>query len=276
MKKCGREDNSTGSLNYVRICYHNFTGTMTDKRNQCIYIEPNWGLFVGRFTDNVTHKHYAIQLTVSSDAELMITDQYDQRRSFDSCFIDSNIPHQLMSTQVVLIILINPTSTLGLQVKANYGPRNIMALNKDLKPLSRAFSEYLCNDETFSDFTIKISTILMNVTGGRVLKNHTDDDRIYSAVLYLEQHFNRVVSLKEIAYHCFLSETRFLHLFKEKTNLNFRRYQIWNKLVMSLPFLHRQSITQTAHQFGFTDSSHYNRCFKQTFGLSPKFLSKLK
>ncbi|WP_409050310.1 helix-turn-helix domain-containing protein [Sphingobacterium sp. 2149] len=85
-----------------------------------------------------------------------------------------------------------------------------------------------------------------------------------------------MVSLKEIANICFLSETRFLHLFKEKTNLNFRRYQLWNKLIKSLPYLKEHSITDTAYQFGFTDSSHYSRTFKETFGLTPKFLSSLK
>lgn len=89
----------------------------------------------------------------------------------------------------------------------------------------------------------------------------------------MDANFEKVLSLEEVAEKCFLSPTRFLHLFKEKTNLTFRRYQLWNKLIQSLPFLVKHSITETAHSFGFSDSSHYIRTFKETFGVTPKFLT---
>jgi AraC-like DNA-binding protein len=77
--------------------------------------------------------------------------------------------------------------------------------------------------------------------------------------------------MKPKTINCHLSPTRFLHLFKEKTNLNFRRYQLWNKVVKSLPYLIKNSITETAYTFGFSDSSHYTRTFIETFGVTPKF-----
>lgn len=82
--------------------------------------------------------------------------------------------------------------------------------------------------------------------------------------------------LPTIAEYCHLSPTRFLHLFKERTNLSFRRYQLWNKLVKSLPYLEKNSVTDTAYAFGFSDNSHYTRTFIETFGVTPKFLSLKK
>ncbi len=106
-------------------------------------------------------------------------------------------------------------------------------------------------------------------------ENHFEDDRIYKAIKFIEKHQERIISLAEIAKVCFLSESRFLHLFKEKTGIQYRRYQLWNKLIKSLPYLKNHSITETAHRFGFADSSHYSRTFKETFGFTPKFISNL-
>ncbi|NVK52191.1 MAG: AraC family transcriptional regulator [Flavobacteriaceae bacterium] len=41
---------------------------------------------------------------------------------------------------------------------------------------------------------------------------------------------------------------------------------------MSLKRKRKNWITETAHTFGFSDSSHYTRTFKETFGVTPKFL----
>jgi AraC-like DNA-binding protein len=103
------------------------------------------------------------------------------------------------------------------------------------------------------------------------LDNHLQDDRIIKAFEFIDKNFEKVLSLEEVAEYCYLSPTRFLHLFKEKTNLNFRRYQLWNKVVKSLPYLMKNSITGTAYTFGFSDSSHYTRTFIETFGVTPKF-----
>ena len=104
------------------------------------------------------------------------------------------------------------------------------------------------------------------------IENHIKDDRIIRVLEFFEENFDRVYSLEEIAKMMHLSPSRFIHLFKEKTGLSFRRYQLWNKIIRSLPYLVTSTITNTAHTFGFTDSSHYSRTFKETFGVTPKFM----
>lgn len=241
-----------------------------------IHIQASWGLFIGLFDDNVLHKHYALQISIASHQKFTITDAHNIQTTFNACYINSNVPHQFKCSQTSFILLINPISSVGHQLCNSYKGTSVSGLDEKLKPLSDAFHTYLSDEISFAGFTEYIDTILTDFKCQCELENHVEDERIYKAIQYLEKNFDRNVSLKEIAGYCFLSETRFLHLFKEKTNLNFRRYQIWNKLIKSLPFLATQSITETAHQFGFTDSSHYNRTFKETFGLTPKFLSQLK
>jgi len=249
---------------------------MSETIQNKIHIDKMWGLFIGQFNDNVLHKHYALQISVASQGKFEIVDENNRQTSHSTCFINSNIQHRFSCDETSLIILINPISSIGNQLCTKYRDTQIASLNEDLKQFTDIFTDYLQNGCDFSDLTKNVDNCLEEFKCEFELENHLEDDRIYQAIKYLEQNFARIVSLKEIASICFLSETRFLHLFKEKTNVNFRRYQLWNKLIKSLPSLKTHSITETAHQFGFADSSHYNRTFKETFGFSPKFLFSIK
>lgn len=245
---------------------------MNNTTQNKIHIDRMWGLFIGRFNDNVLHRHYALQISVASLGTFEITDENNNQTFHKNCFINSNVRHQFRSNEISLIILINPLSSIGHQLYNKFGNSQIMTLNEELKRLSDIFTDYLQNSLSFVELVKNISNYLMDFKCECEQENHFADDRIYKALQYLDQSFDRIVSLEEIARFSFLSETRFLHLFKEKTNLNFRRYQLWNKLIKSLPYLKDNSITETAYHFGFTDSSHYTRTFKETFGLPPKFL----
>lgn len=245
---------------------------MNDTTQNKIHIDRTWGLFIGQFNDNVLHRHYALQISMASQGKFEITDENNSQTSYTTCFINNNVRHQFRSTETCLIILINPISCIGHQLYNKCINTQIASLNEDLKQLPDIFIDYLRNDLNFSELIKNIRNFFVNFNCECEHENHFADDRIYKAIQYLDLNFDRIVSLEEIADFCFLSKTRFLHLFKEKTNLNFRRYQLWKKLIKSLPYLKTQSITETAHQFGFTDSSHYSRTFKETFGLSPKFL----
>lgn len=126
----------------------------------------------------------------------------------------------------------------------------------------------------FKDFVLEMSHLLKELNCDCELENHYKDDRIKSAISYLEANFERIISLKEIAKKCFLSESRFLHLFKQNTGITYRKVQQWHKVSKSFSMLRNQSLTKTAHQFGFTDSAHYSKVFKETFGFNPKVIQK--
>lgn len=236
------------------------------------YIDESWGLFVGQLNDNVAHKHFAIQISLTADGKLFITDENKTHSFLHSCFINANVTHRLSADGPAMIMLINPLSSIGHQLYLKFKSATIIDGGEIFKELSKLFHDYLNNNIPFTSLLEGSRQYLIGLQCVCEQENHIGEDRIYKAIQYLEQNYDRVVSLKEIAGYCFLSPTRFLHLFKETTKVNFRRYQLWNKLIKSLPYLNRQSITQTAHQFGFTDSSHYTRTFKETFGINPKFL----
>ncbi|QKX06681.1 helix-turn-helix transcriptional regulator [Aquimarina sp. TRL1] len=237
------------------------------------HFENNYGLFVGALTTNEFHKHYALQLSVSTHSNMRMTRKGASQTYADSFYITSNTLHQLISPEPQLTILINPLSPLGHQFYLNYKTLKVTSLESSLKKeLVHILHRLQTKKITFDTFCLHIKNRMYQYQCDCEDQYHPKDDRIRNTLLLFEENFEKIYSLEEIAELSNLSTSRFLHLFKDVTGLNFRRYQLWNKMIKSLPYLITHSITDTAHTFGFTDSSHYTRTFKETFGVTPKFM----
>lgn len=66
-----------------------------------------------------------------------------------------------------------------------------------------------------------------------------------------------------------LSESRFLHLFRQETGSSLRRYRLWSRMTRAgAEIAAGQSLTVAAVEAGFTSPSHLSDRFKSTFGLS--------
>lgn len=237
------------------------------------HFDKNFGLFVGKLTDNIFHKHYALQLSVSGNSSMALSIKNKSEIPCNSLFINSKVEHRLLSKSIQLTILINPLSSIGHQLYLLNKNTDFSILNNELSEnLNAILNQFESDKLIFQELCEMTSKTLFNYQCNCESENHLQDDRVIKAIKYMDDNFEKVLSLEEVSAKCFLSSTRFLHLFKEKTNLSFRRYQLWNKVVKSLPYLTKNSITDTAHKFGFSDSSHYTRTFKESFGVTPKFL----
>ena len=237
------------------------------------HFDKNFGLFIGKLKDNTCHKHYALQVSVSVKSKMKLTLKGENEILGKSFFINSKVEHKLISESNQLTILINPLSSIGHQFHLQFGQSNFTLLNENLSDkLIETLNKFETSEIDFKALCELISQVLSEYQCTCEYENHLDEQRILNAIKYMDANFEKVLSLEEVAEKCFLSPTRFLHLFKEKTNLSFRRYQLWNKLIKSLPFLVKNSITETAYAFGFSDNSHYTRTFKETFGVTPKVL----
>lgn len=67
-----------------------------------------------------------------------------------------------------------------------------------------------------------------------------------------------------------LSPSRFQHLFKEVTGLAFRRFRLWARMRAALASaVGGATLTQAAHEAGFSSSAHLSAAFKAMFGMPP-------
>ncbi|WMJ72361.1 AraC family transcriptional regulator [Cytophagaceae bacterium ABcell3] len=240
------------------------------------YFNKNFGLFVGRLTDNKFHKHYAIQISLSLSAALELSVKNEQKSIVGNAFfISSNTEHKLWCDDIQLTILINPLCSTGQHLSQMFGCPCFQTVHNPLQAkLNKSLKSLIGKESSFENFCLNITETLNQNKNEYHVKINLKDDRIMKALAIMEGNFEKVYSLEEISSLCYLSPSRFLHLFKETTEINFRRYQLWNRLIKSMPFLKNNSITETAHICGFSDSSHYTRTFKETFGVNPKFLQQ--
>lgn len=232
------------------------------------------GFFIGKFQDNLAHNHYAIQISISLKSKIFITKKNRKKLEFNNCLIKSNITHQLSCNEEHLLLLFYPTSSIGHylnQLSENEITEYDHPILEQIKVVSLDFLEKKID---FKNTVFEISRLLRVFNCECENENHYKDDRIKDAIEYLESNFDRIISLKEISERTYLSESRFLHIFKENTGITYRKVQQWNKISKSIGKLKKQSLTETAHQFGFTDSAHYSKVFKQTFGFNPKLIQK--
>jgi AraC-like DNA-binding protein len=86
----------------------------------------------------------------------------------------------------------------------------------------------------------------------------------------LEQ--NPMYPLDELADAVGLSYDRMSHLFSATMGLPLRSYQLSRKVNAAAQLAYSGlSLTEVAHEAGFSDSSHFSRVWLKAFGASPSF-----
>jgi AraC-like DNA-binding protein len=95
------------------------------------------------------------------------------------------------------------------------------------------------------------------------------DPRIAQAARRIRDDPAATVSSLELAAEVGLSESRFLHLFRDELGTSLRRYRIWTRLTQAgTAIAAGSSLTEAAMKAGFASPSHLADRFKTTFGLS--------
>lgn len=95
--------------------------------------------------------------------------------------------------------------------------------------------------------------------------------RLRPALSYIDAHFSQRLNQKEIAALCFLSESRFRHLFRQQMHMSFQEY------VAKLRYLKARqriasgegSITDAVREAGFSNPYTFYRMFQENEGTTP-------
>jgi AraC-like DNA-binding protein len=102
------------------------------------------------------------------------------------------------------------------------------------------------------------------------------DPRIQKIIDYATAHLDEPLSLESASRGIYLSPSRLRHLFVEQTGLAFKTYVLWLRLVRAVQaYSEGGSLTEAAHEAGFSDSAHFSRIFKRTFGLPATTLTRI-
>lgn len=109
---------------------------------------------------------------------------------------------------------------------------------------------------------------------GRALGRRPLDPRIARVVKHMGSAADDAMpTADECAASTHLSASRFLHLFKECTDMSFRSYRSWRRARRFLDRVNaRDSLTGVALDLGYPDASHFSNSIRQIFGLQPRYI----
>lgn len=239
-------------------------------KNQ-IYIDKDFGWFIGGFDNNLKHRHYALQLSIPFDGPIIINTEENVIKSDNPILIKPNVVHQITSDSNHFVLLINPASAIG----HYWNQQSNSVIQKIANEPILKLKEVLSKNYSGESLTAALNSIIGKYNCFCSSPIHQGDERMNAVWEYLSDNSGHVVPVKDLADRCHLSSGRFLHLFKEQTGITYRRAQLWNKLMSSFTQIGEMSFTEIAYRNGFSDSAHFSRAFKENFGFSPRDFLKI-
>ena len=102
------------------------------------------------------------------------------------------------------------------------------------------------------------------------MKEH--DYYIHEAVVYIQQNYQRDLSVDEVANFCKLNRNYFSRRFKELIGSTPQEFLIRQRLTNAAELLRitNQPIKNIAEQCGYPNQLHFSQAFKKYYGLAPK------
>ncbi|TNE28104.1 MAG: AraC family transcriptional regulator [Bacteroidetes bacterium] len=233
-----------------------------------LHIGPFGAWFLGEFNENKAHSHYAIQIAIPFGKRFTV--ETEGEVFTESVLIPPATIHKLTSEGPQLTILLSPTTSHGHYWKAHLKDSPSPPPEGELKTLKAVIERYYHDEIDKKECISSINRIIESWNCRCEGYIHGGDSRIEDALNYLEGQSYRSVPIGEVAQHVHLSVSRFQHLFTEQTGQTYRRALLWMKIVAAAPLFGKLSLTEIAHEVGFSDSAHLSRTFTDTFGFSPR------
>lgn len=214
-------------------------------------------IFRGQVGDNKLHSHWAAQLTISLDHELVF-ETAEGSRSAEVVYIPPKTPHRITSGYICSIYF---------DALSKATPAMFQQLGKECVALKRI-------DLPMELATISSKTDLYSLLTSKLFHTHQSEsslDRLDDVTQALKEHLARGddINREELAKQVQLSPTRFSHWFVERTGVPLRSYKKWLKLRIAVDaVLAGKSPIEAAMLGGFSDLSHMSRAFSESFGFT--------
>jgi AraC-like DNA-binding protein len=106
----------------------------------------------------------------------------------------------------------------------------------------------------------------------REIKNVKETDVIQKSILFMKEHLESKLTLKEVADHCGYSVSRFTTLFIEKTSYSPIVYYNQLKIQRACSYIQFSDLQlkEIAFRLGYYDPYHFSKAFKQEMGITPR------
>lgn len=230
-----------------------------------IGIAEDFLVMYGREQNEKVHRHYGYQLLIPTK-KLEINGKVID----DQVLIASYVDHIVYGDGEVISLLIKPESDIGRRINECYFQKEsiVYFCNQQMAQKVKAFSEAIITAEEMQTLVLLILQQLMLDTSPADKPDH----RVTEMINYIKFSDFQELSYQDVMGSVFLSKSRLANLFKKEMGIPVMKYITWQRLVHASEELatSRKTITEVAHQYGFSDAAHFSRVFKENFGTSPK------
>lgn len=233
-----------------------------------------YSLLVGGWESTCSHRHFALHLCLAFDGELELGVEDEHVVTADPVVVGANIRHEIRTPEPRegAVLSVTPITNLGIYLREQLGGRAWSTLSgQQVAEIRRLGQDLLDGRMPTEAFTREFDVAIGRLVGEPYAQQLSRyDQRIVQALWTILQHPDSLVPADELAASLGLSTSRFLHLFRSELGITYRRMEVWIRLAKAVAAIEQfDSLTDLAHEFGFSDSAHFSRAFKETFGSSP-------
>lgn len=222
-------------------------------------------VYVGPGSSATTHRHDAIQLVWSPSHPIRVHTEHTSSTT-RAVLIPPRQSHGFDANgDNVAILLIEPSGPIGQQLTALANDLSTSAVEARL-----AGTQLPTSDDGGS--VIRWSRQLL----AALIGPHTQPSpppvrpEVLDAIEFIDAHLDQAPLLTSAANHVALSPRQLRRSFTIEVGIPFQRYVLWRRLRRALLAVNDGTdLTTAAATAGFTDSAHFSRTFRQTFGLAP-------
>jgi len=245
----------------------------TNAKNH-VYLWGGHFMYLGRFEDNVEHSHHALQILFDRNGRFQVRSE-GSTIECKGAIIGADCAHQLLNSSDSQIHLwIDKESTVAKMISRHH------LKDAELKILDGPLLKRLqaCTDasgncpDSCEQAAAVYDTIVSELGGSSEYAGEPIDPRIVATIKLLrEQYLSQKLGIAAIARHACLSESRLTHLFTKQVGIPLRRYVLWMRLLTAFRMAAQgeQSLTEAAHNAGFSDSAHLSRTSRAMLGVTP-------
>lgn len=255
------------------------------------YFDPNWHF----------HPEYQLFVVLEGTGTRFVGDHIQRFQPGDLVFTGPNLPHLWRSDQEYFLAdkslitrgiviyfhedflgedLLQKKELLEIRQLLDKAKRGIQfsestttAILKQMKRLvaTQSFHSFLVLLEILQQLAnVKDYQLLASASYSHSLKK-SDTDRLNRVYDYIMEHFNKKITLQEVADLAYMTPSSFSRYFKQRSNKTFSQLISELRIGHASKLLMEQDMTvmEVCFQSGFRTLSNFNRQFKEVHGLSP-------